>query len=236
MTQHRKVGFVALVGRPNAGKSSFLNALLEQKVSIVSNTPQTTQRPIRGIYTTDDVQMIFMDVPGFHESMRDWNQQLNDVVIRSLAECDAILRFIDSTREYGKEEILIDDIIAQSGKPIITVYSKVDMLENRDSIPKDARVLSSQTQEGFPEVITGLTEFLPEGELLYSEDDITDQDVFTRISETIREKIFTLYRHEIPHSVYIEIFSFEDTSGLVRIEAIIHCENDSQKKILIGKQ
>jgi len=158
----RKVGFVALVGRPNAGKSSFLNSLLDQKVSIVSSTPQTTQRPIRGIYTDEDVQMVFMDVPGFHESMRDWNQQLNDVVVRSLADCDAVLRLIDSTRSYGKEEMLIEEVIKQSGKPVVTVYSKVDMLDDRSSIPDDALVLSSQTQEGFPEIMTHLHEHLPE--------------------------------------------------------------------------
>ena len=231
----RKVWFVALVGRPNAGKSTFMNAFLDEKISIVSSTAQTTQRPIRWVYTDEDRQIIFVDVPGFHSSMREWNQRLNDVVVRSLGECDAILRLIDSTRLDGKEEQMIDALLSKIDKPVITVYSKVDMLRTRGDLPKDAIAMSSNTGEGFPEIISWLDAVLPVGPLLYNEDDITDQDIYTRVSEVIREKIFRHYRHEIPHSVYVEIYAFEDTPGLVRIEAMIHCESDSQKKILIGK-
>lgn len=213
-----------------------MNAFLGEKISIVSSTAQTTQRPIRGVYTDEDRQIIFVDVPGFHESMREWNQRLNDVVVRSLGECDAILRLIDSTRLEGKEEKMIDELLQKVDKPVVTVYSKVDMLQTRDRLPEGAIPMSSNTGEGFPEIITGLDAALPRGPLMYSEDDITDQDIHSRISEVIREKIFRHYRHEVPHSVYVEVYNFEDKKGLVRIEAMIHCESDSQKKILIGKK
>lgn len=135
--------------------------LIGEKVSIVSKTPQTTQRPIRGIYTDEDRQIVFLDVPGFHESVRKWNQKLNDVVLRSLEDTDVILRLIDSTRPYGREEHLIDDILKQSGKPVVTVYSKVDDDRSKE-IPKDSIRLSSETEEGVPDILTALDHVLPE--------------------------------------------------------------------------
>ena len=145
-----------------------MNTLIGEKVSIVSKTPQTTQRPVRGIYTDEQMQVIFLDVPGFHQSVRDWNQQLNDVVLRSLEESDGILRLIDASRSAGKEEQLIDELLEKVNKPVITVYSKIDTVDGRgtvhcaSTIPPDAMVLSSETEEGIPEILTAIKDVLPQ--------------------------------------------------------------------------
>lgn len=232
----RRVWYVTLLGRPSSGKSSFVNTVIGDKISIISSVPQTTRRLIRGIYTDDNCQIIFQDVPWLHSSNHTWNQSINAITKNALAGSDLILRVIDGSREKWEEERLIDAIIEKSDTPSLTIVSKADLLrkKEREKFPEWTIFISNISREWIDDCIKIITEKLPEWPLLYPESDITDQDVYTRVSEFIREKIFLTTFEEIPHDTYVEIESMEDLWKLVKILAYIYCKTDSQKKILIG--
>jgi len=227
---------VTLLGRPSSGKSSFVNAAIGDKISIVSAIPQTTRRLIRGIYTDKTCQIIFQDVPGLHSSSHNWNQSINWVTKSALGDTDIILRIIDGARPKGLEEEMIDKLVSEAKVPVITIVSKVDTMNEFEKhlYPKGTIFVSNITKEGIKEVITQLASLLPEGPLLYPEDDITDQDVYTRASEIIREKIFLSTYEEVPHCTYVDVDMMEDKGNLVKILAYIYCMTESQKKILVG--
>lgn len=229
-----KVGYVALVGRPNSGKSSFLNALIDEKVGIVSDRPQTTRKSVRGIYTDDVRQIVFFDTPGIHESKEDFNVRINSVAIRAIADADAVVRFVDSSRPYGAEESKIDELVENSRKPSIRIYSKWDVaIAGTD--PAGCLTISCKDREGFKPLLDAVTELLPEGTPYYDEDYYTDQDPYTRVSEIVREKAFRLLSEEIPHDLYVAVEEFEDSPSLLKILAYVVVERDSQKRIVIGK-
>ncbi len=234
--QHRHVWYVTLLGRPSSGKSSFVNTAIGDKVSIVSAIPQTTRRLIRGVYTDKECQIIFQDVPGLHSSSHNWNQSINWVTKAALGDTDIILRVIDGSRPRWLEEEMIDKLVAEVQVPVVTIVSKSDTLQafERHLYPKNALFVSNITKEGISEVIKTLSGLLPEWPLLYPEDDITDQDIYTRASEIIREKIFLSTYEEVPHSTYVDVDMMEDKWKLVKILAYIYCMTESQKKILIG--
>lgn len=238
MTQvsHRRVGYVTLLGRPSSGKSSFVNAAIGNKISIVSSVPQTTRRLIRGIYTDKKSQIIFQDVPGLHSSSHNWNQSINWVTKAALGDTDVILRVIDGARSRWLEEEMIDKLVANATVPVITIVSKRDVMNDYEThlYPKDTIFVSNITKEGITEVLEKLMALLPEWPLLYPEDDVTDQDVYTRVGEIIREKIFLSTYQEVPHSTYVEVDLMEDKGKLVKILAYVYCMTESQKKILIG--
>jgi GTP-binding protein Era len=231
----RHVWYVTLLGRPSSGKSSFVNASIDDKISIVSSIPQTTRRLIRGIYTDEAYQIIFQDVPGLHSSAHKWNQSINWVTKNALSDTDVILRLIDGSRSAGQEEAMIDKIVSESSLPVITIVTKADLISanERKKFPKDAIFVSNITKEGIQDVIRAVGEKLPEWPLLYPESDVTDQDVYTRVSEYIREKIFQTTYEEVPHDTYVEVESMEDKGKLVKILAYIFCTTESQKKILV---
>ncbi len=235
-TKQRHVGYVTLLGRPSAGKSSFINAVIDDKISIVSSIPQTTRRLIRGIHTNDMYQIIFQDVPGLHSSAHHWNQSINWVTKNALNDTDIILRVIDGSRAKGEEELIIDRIVSEAKVPVITIVTKSDLLSEKDKkrFPKEAIFVSNITHEGIDEVTKAVGEKLPTGPLLYPESDITDQDVYTRVSEIIREKVFQTTYEEVPHHTYVEVETMEDKGKLVKILAYIFCTSESQKKILVG--
>lgn len=224
------------MGRPSAGKSSFVNTAIGDKVSIVSSIPQTTRRLIRGIYTDEHVQIIFQDVPGLHSSAHTWNQSINWVTKQALTDTDVILRVIDGSREKGEEEGIIDKLVSEAKVPVITIVTKSDILSTKDrkKFPADALFVSNITGEGVKEAIEAVGAKLPVGPMLYPESDITDQDVHTRVNEMIREKVFQTTYEEVPHDTYVEVEMLEDKGKLVKILAYIFCTSESQKKILIG--
>lgn len=236
MTKQRHVGYVTLLGRPSAGKSSLVNAVIDDKISAVSSVPQTTRRLIRGIHTTPEYQIIFQDVPGLHGSSQKWNQSINWVTKNALTDTDIILRVIDGARTKWPEEETIDRIIAETDKPVVTIVTKADLLNKsaRVRFPDDAIFVSNITKEGIPEIIKILGDLLPEGPMLYPDTDVTDQDVYTRVSEIIREKVFQTTYEEVPHHTYVEVEQMEDKGKLVKILAYIYCSTESQKKILVG--
>jgi len=234
--QERRVWYVTLLGRPSAGKSSFVNAVIGDKISIVSSIPQTTRRLIRGIYTDKNTQIIFQDVPGLHSSAHKWNQSINWVTKNALSETDVILRVIDGSRDKWEEEGIIDRIVNEASVPVITIVTKVDILSEKEKkkFPKWALFVSNITKEWIDEVVKAVWKKLPIGPMLYPESDVTDQDVYTRVAEFIREKVFQTTYEEVPHDTYVEVESMEDKGKLVKILAYIFCTTESQKKILIG--
>lgn len=231
--QQKKVWYVALIGRPNSGKSTFINTLIDEKVSIVSTRPQTTQKCIKWIYNDDDSQIIIFDTPWVNEWKEEFFTHLKWRVIDSLNNADVVVRFVDSSRESGSEENIISDILDNCNKPIITVYTKNDI--KKIKIPDNAFVISSVEKTWFDELIKEIKKSLKEWPLLYEEDYYTDQDYPTRISEIIREKIFLNFQDEVPHSTYIEVGEIEEKDNLLRIQAYIYVNSDSQKLIIIGK-
>lgn len=234
--KQRRVGYITLLGRPSAGKSSFINTIIDDKISAVSSVPQTTRRLIRGIYTTPEYQMIFQDVPGLHGSAQKWNQSINWVTKNALTDTDVILRVIDGARTKGAEEEAIDRIVAETDKPVVTIVTKADLIGRVERLcyPENTLFVSNITKEGIDEVSKVLGELLPEGPLLYPETDVTDQDVFTRVGEIIREKVFQTTYEEVPHHTYVEVEEMKDQGKLVKILAYIFCTTESQKKILVG--
>jgi GTP-binding protein Era len=228
----KKVGYVALIGRPNSGKSTFINILLDEKVSIISARPQTTQKVIKWIYNDENSQIIFFDTPGINENKEGFYEILRENVLSSLKNAEVIVRFIDSSRQYWAEEQEIEEILQNVSAPIIEVYSKVDLVKS----PKTDKLnISSQDKTWYSELITQIKNFLKEDFPYYDDDYYTDQDIYTRITEIIREKIFTDFKEEVPYSVYLEVGEIEETPNLLKVQVYLYTETDSQKKIIIWK-
>lgn len=234
LTKEKKVWYIAIVGRPNSWKSTFLNTLIGKKVSITTNTPQTTRRRVLGIYNDDDMQIIFFDTPGIHKSEKEFNKKINEVAISSLSEADVVLYFIDSSREKWEEEKYIETILENVSAPIIPVYTKTD-LPSKIGIPKTAKSISSYSKEWFEDLLETLKEKLPTGPILFPDDVYTKQDMYFRISEIIREKVFLYTKEELPHSTYIEVEELNDNEKILKIIAYVYTESDSQKYIIVGK-
>lgn len=244
----KRVGFVTLIGRPSTGKSTLLNAILEEKVSIVSQVPQTTRRHIRGIYQDDDSQIIFLDTPGFHDSDKKFNQALLGQIHGCLKETDLIVYLIDVTRKFGEEEEKLLELLQKHKEKLFIVFNKRDVKENFNvDLFKKERLenfsdcpilfISALESDGVKELVMLLKEKLPEQDhLYYPEDYYTDQPVDLRISEIVREKIFEEGKDEIPHSTFVQIDDIEDEEdGRKTILGTIYVESNSQKPILIGK-
>ncbi len=236
LLSEKKVWYVAIIGRPNSWKSTFINTLIGEKVSIVSPIPQTTRKKVLWIYNDKEHQIIFVDTPWIHYSEKSFNQSINSVAKSSLENAQVILYFIDVSRIRWEEEIQIENILKQVQTPVILVYSKID---EQWCIPKpdswEYVSISSFTKEGFSELIQKVGQYLPIWPMLYPEEYYTSQDIYFRISEIIREHVFLSTTEEIPHSVYIAVEEVHDEWKLYKIIAYIICETESQKYILIGK-
>lgn len=248
-----KTWYIAIVGRPNAGKSTLLNAIIGEKVSAISHRPQTTQRSIPGIFTDEEkgIQMIFLDTPWIHnhsweqygsQKVYDINERINSEAYASLHSADVILRLLDPTRTYGEEDERIDTLLEKIGKPVIRIETKQDM-ENKSYPQKwvDLRI-DSVARIGFEELFDRISAYLPEGPYLYDPDFYTDQSMDLRIQEVIREHLFLELGDEIPYASYVEVSQIEEKWGdtpkslpMLSIQAYINVESDSQKVIVIGK-
>lgn len=236
LTKEKKVGYVAIIGRPNAWKSTFINSLIWEKVSIISNIPQTTRKRVLAIYNDLDSQIIFFDTPWIHKSEKLFNKEINKVALDSLAEADLILYFIDSSKNYWEEENFIKELISKIKKPILEVYTKIDLatkidISNGDNVIK----ISSVTKSGFEALIAKIKLYLSSGYILFPDDIYTKQDMFFRISEIIREKLFLNTKDELPHSTYVGVEEIVEEEALLKIVAYIYTETESQKYIVIGR-
>lgn len=234
--ENKKVGYVAIVWRPNAGKSTFINTLLWEKVSIVSKIPQTTRKKILAIYNDEDSQIIFFDNPWIHYENKIFNIEINKEAISSFTDSDLILYFIDSSREAWEEEKYIEWLLSEVDKPIFKVYTKMD-LESKINFEETDKTfkISSNKNLWFEELIRWVKNILPVWPCMFGEDFYTKQDIYFRISEIIREKVFLNTKEEIPHSIFISVESVDNEEKIMKISSYLTAETDSQKYILIWK-
>ncbi|SMB91007.1 GTP-binding protein Era [Desulfonispora thiosulfatigenes DSM 11270] len=242
-----KSGFVTIIGRPNAGKSTLLNNILGTKISIMSDKPQTTRNCISGIYTNKEIQIIFLDTPGIHKPKHKLGEFMVNIAEDTIKNVDLVYYMVDVTTDFGRGDQYIIDRLASSKTPVILILNKIDLMPHDKVLEiinfwKDKAVfaeifpLSALKGENVDRLIATTSTYLEEGPMYYPEDTITDQPERVVISELIREKVLHLTREEIPHSVAVIIESMEKRSnGKVFIVATIYVERDSQKKIIIGK-
>ncbi|MGA9230746.1 MAG: GTPase Era [Exiguobacterium oxidotolerans] len=244
-----KSGFVSIIGRPNVGKSTFLNRVIGQKIAIMSDKPQTTRNKIQGVYTTDDVQTVFIDTPGIHKPKHKLGDFMMKVATNALREVDAILFMINVTEPKGKGDDFIIEKLKGLDTPIILVMNKVDLIHPNDIPPiiesyKDelefaAVVPISALQGNNVEPLLGeIAKLLPEGPMYYPADQVTDHPERFIISEMIREKVLQKTRDEVPHSIAVAIDQIKtrEDGNMVDVHATILIERDSQKGIIIGKR
>lgn len=239
-------GFVAILGRPNAGKSTLLNVFVGEKVAIVTPKPQTTRRRIRAIRTTDDYQMIFVDTPGLMEPRDLLNKALVNETLDAIADADVLLYVLDGTKGLTEADRFAIARAAERPIPLICAINKVDKIQKETLLPLIERVedlaewreiipVSATTGDGVAELTGELAEELPEGPMLYPREQLSDLNERFRAGEIIREKLFMALGEELPYSVAVEVVSFEELDHLNRISAKIHVERDSQKGIVIGR-
>ncbi|MBS4759731.1 MAG: GTPase Era [Clostridium sp.] len=245
-----RTGFVAIVGRPNVGKSTLLNTIIGQKIVIATDKAQTTRKRIKGIFTNNEGQIIFIDTPGIHKPLDKLGEFLVDEAKCSIPDADLILFLVDVSEPAGTgDKWIVENLLKKTETPVIIVLNKVDKL--KDPIKKEQNILtyktlfdtnlptarvSAQTGRNIDTLISTILRKLPEGEPVYSEDDLTDETMRSIAQEIIREKILLNTKDEIPHSVAVIIEKYEEKEDIDRIFAKIHVEHESQKGIMIGKK
>lgn len=241
-----KSGFVALVGRPNVGKSTLMNYLVGQKVAITSNKPQTTRNRISGIYTSDDMQVVFVDTPGIFKPHSKLDDYMDKASLSSLNDVDLVL-FMVEPEEIGKGDQYIADLLKEVKVPVFLVINKVDQVHPDKLLPiidsyrklaNFAEILPiSATQGiGISDLLDSIYKYLPEGPQYYGADQITDRPEYFVVAELIREQILHLTGQEVPHAVAVVVEHMNQrVNGKLQIEATIYVERDGQKGIIIGK-
>jgi GTPase len=244
--EHFRTGFISIVGRPNAGKSTLLNALIGEKVAITARQAQTTRTSIQGVLTSPDAQIIFIDTPGIHQSNTLFNKKMMDTVRGALSERDLVLFVTDSSRAVVQEDEYAVSVLQHTSKAML-VLNKVDRVaDKRLLLPLTEQFLklhpfvemvpvSARTGEGLEDLKRALIKYLPEDSPVFPEDHFTDQPVRFLAGEIIREKILRSTQEEVPHAVAVLIDQWEVKRGLTSIAATIHVERPGQKTILIGK-
>lgn len=240
-----KSGFVALIGKPNVGKSTLLNSILSKKVAITTSKPQTTRDNIRGILTTDDAQIIFIDTPGIHKA----KMKLNEVMVRhayeTIKDVDIILFLIDATKGFDKADQVIEDYLLKVDKPKFLLINKIDKLNKSELLDLLASLnqdkydeiipISGLKKDNIDELVKTIKEYLKDDLQYYPADMISDYPENFMISEIIREKLMLNTGEEIPHCAAVRIDSIQRKKNNIYIQATIVCERSSQKKIIIGE-
>jgi len=244
-----KCGFTALIGRPNAGKSTLLNLMTGQKVAAVSDKPQTTRVRIIGIHNQPDAQIVFVDTPGIHKPGYRMNERMMETVYEALKDVDAIVHVVDASQKTGKGELYALDLVKQSGKPSVLALNKIDLINKGKLLPLMASYsaqhsyssivpISAVTGEN-TDILTGeIIKLLPDGEFLYPSEYVTDQTERFLVAEIVREKALDHTREELPYATGVRIDEFDESKraeGFVRITASLIVEKESQKKIIIGR-
>ncbi len=240
-----KSGFVAVVGRPNAGKSTLVNALVQSKVSIVTPVPQTTRNRILGILHRPDAQVIFMDTPGVHKPLSRLNEQMMNYVRQALADRDLAVLIVDATEKYGKGDEFVINLLNEYSPRTILVLNKVDRVHKPDLLPLMERYsklygfeeiipISALRQDGLDDLLNAVVQRLPEGPQYFPADEYTDQPERFLAAEIIREKVIQHTKQEMPYVTAVLIDAFEEGSSMTRLHATIVVEKDSQKPIVIG--
>lgn len=247
MTKQFKSGFITIVGRPNVGKSTFLNKVIGEKVSIISDKIQTTRTRIQGILTTDDAQLVFIDTPGVHKPKHRLGDFMVDVSMRTLHDADVILFFINANEGYGKGDQFIIDRLKTLDQPIYLVINKVDLINPDDLFPlidqykdkcdfEEVIPISALNGNNVEQLLDMVKKHLPEGPKYFDEEQYTDHSTRFMASELIREKVLHHTEEEIPHSINVIVESMKNEDDRTHINATIVVERSSQKGIIIGKQ
>lgn len=242
-----KSGFATLIGRPNVGKSTLMNALIGQKIAITSNRPQTTRNKIQTVYTSEAGQIVFLDTPGIHKAKNKLGNYMVNVAERTLSEVDVILWLVEPTDYIGAGEQHIIEQLKKMKTPVILVINKIDtvkkeliltfidayrgQLDFAEIVP-----VSALKKDGLEVLIECIMKYLPYGVPFYDEDTVTDQPMRQIVAELIREKALRCLEEEIPHGIAVTIEMMKFRKHIVDIEATIVCERDSHKGIIIGKQ
>jgi GTP-binding protein era len=247
--EYMKSGFVALIGRPNVGKSTLMNTLIGQKIAITSNKPQTTRNRIQTVFTDERGQIVFLDTPGIHKAKNKLGEYMVKVSTRTLRDVDMVLWLVEPSTFIGEGDEHIFEILSSVNIPVILAINKMDSLKQKEDMLEVIAKYSSRMQ--FAEVVPVsalkgtntdklldiIFKYLSEGPMYYDEDTVTDQPIKQIAAELIREKALRFLQEEIPHGIAVEIdtFNYRDSGDMVDIEAAIVCEKDSHKGIIIGK-
>ncbi|WP_251520558.1 MULTISPECIES: GTPase Era [unclassified Staphylococcus] len=246
MTEH-KSGFISIIGRPNVGKSTFMNHVLGHKIAIMSDKAQTTRNKIQGVMTQDDAQIIFLDTPGIHKPKHKLGDYMMKVAKNTLSDTDAIMFMVNVTEEIGRGDEFIMEMLKDVKTPVFLVLNKIDLVHPDALMPRieqykeymeftDVIPISALEGLNVDHFIEVLKSYLPEGPKYYPDDQISDHPEQFVVSELIREKILHLTSEEIPHAIGVNVDRMiKESEDRVRIEATIFVERDSQKGIIIGK-
>ena len=242
-------GYVAIIGRPNVGKSTLLNKILGEKVAIVSPKPQTTRNRITGIRTTEGSQIIFIDTPGIHQGHSLMNRRMMDTALQTLDEVDGVLWLLDAHEKLKQEEERIAETLRGVDTPVLVLLNKIDLVSKGKLLPlmercaevlpgKEIVPVSALKGDGLEITLNIVEQWLPKGPRYFTEGEYTDQSERFLASEIVREKVFLLTREEIPYGVAVTIdeFTEKEEKNLIVIAATIHTDRDSHKGILIGKR
>ena len=257
-------GFVSIIGRPNAGKSTLLNALVGEKLAIVTRKPQTTRNRIQGIINIERKkptqakvawvghprpagQIVLVDTPGIHKPINTLNRRMMKEVYDALEGCDLLLLIVDATAKFGTGDQFALDIVKKSGQPCILLLNKIDALDKQKLLPliaeykslhefADVIPISALKRDGLDMLLDTVVRALPEGPRYFPKDQLTDQPERFLVAELIREQVLLTTDQEVPYATTVLIEQYEEGERLTRIAAVIYCERDGQKAILIGKQ
>lgn len=242
-----KSGFIGIIGRPNVGKSTLLNGILGEKIAITTDKPQTTRNSIRGIYTKDDLQMVFIDTPGIHKPKNKLGGYMTDTAINTFKEVDVVIFIVDDKLSAGPGDRYILEMLKEIKTPKILVINKIDKLE-----PETFREIYEEYEEtgifdsifgtcalegkNIIDVVDQSASYLEEGPMYFPEDMVTDHPERFIVSEIVREKLLMYLEQEVPHGIAIEIETYEETPKITKIGAVIYCEKKSHKGMIIGKE
>lgn len=242
-----KSGFITIIGKPNVGKSTFLNKVIGEKIAIMSPKPQTTRNIIQGIYTDSRMQVIFLDTPGIHKPKHYLGEKMVDSSFKALSGVDACFFMVDASENVGEYERLIIEKLKKIKMPVFLILNKIDLLPGRGAIDKvildymslfefkEVFPISAKEATNINHLLDRICEILPEGPQYYPDDQITDQPEKFIISELVREKVLYLTQEEIPHSIAVGDIMFKEDDGRFEVYATIFVERASQKKIIIGQ-
>ena len=241
-----KSGFVSIVGRPNVGKSTLLNTLLERKIAITSNVSGTTRNIIQGIYNDSDSQIVFIDTPGVHKPVNKLGAVMNNQAYHMIDDVDIILFLVDVTKKYGKGDSFVLEKIKELNKPIFLILNKVDLIDKKELFKiineynelykfDEIIPISSIKNDNVDDLIETIKKYLPRDGILYDEDMITNISRDFYIAEVVREKLLRLTKDEVPHTVTCVTESFEENERFIDIGVLIIVDRENLKKIIIGK-
>jgi GTP-binding protein Era len=242
-----KSGFISIIGRPNVGKSTLLNAILGEKVAITTDKPQTTRNIIRGIYTDNDAQLVFIDTPGIHRPRTKLGSYMTDTALRTLEEVDLILFIVDNSHVAGPGDKYIMELLTQVKTPAYLLINKIDLIEpdqykilfeeyEKTNLFKDIIGISALENKNVDTLVEKLKDSVEDGPMYFPADQVTDHPERFLVAEIIREKLLKYLEDEIPHGVAVEIEAYEEKTNITNISAIIYCEKKSHKGMIIGKE